>query len=492
MKKQESNIKIFALTDCHQEARKLCGLFSGIIRKAAQHGKNTLICDGGDLFKGIYDKNLCVNSYLQLRNTLPEAEITIAVGNNDFGFNLDNFNFLVKTAKTFRQANIHVLCANVVDIKTNTTPEWVEPYTILNFDNKKVLVTALCYNPVKVQRYGIKMLDITESFCRLRSVIDTVSPDAFVVINHALLPSSVELFETAKRCNITMDLLIGGHEHAIIEPDIQRRIYYPQAFSRNMFCFDMNMSQKPTTLKLEEIINSKEEPLNSLFVKPLEEFEQKSGLNVPIAKSTLDLVRDYSNPSPLGTFVADQMRAAACTKIAMISTGYMPHALRYEKDKTLTVYNLERAFSADTLLQTVNMRADELKSVLDNSFRIRYKHNHGNTHFLQLSQNVIVVCSPNAQQDAVVRQIIIDGVELLDNFGKALRPEETISCAIDPFIGSGELGFETMRLLSKETLIKNNQLVKIKDLFIEGVKNAEHKYQPGSSYPTFKIIDLDK
>ena len=56
MNTQDNNINIFALTDCHQETRKLCCLFSGIIDTAPSNGKNTLICDCGDLFKGIYDK----------------------------------------------------------------------------------------------------------------------------------------------------------------------------------------------------------------------------------------------------------------------------------------------------------------------------------------------------------------------------------------------------------------------------------------------------
>ena len=74
MDTQDNNINLFALTDCHQEARKLCQLFSGIIHRAPQNGKNTLICDCGDLFKGIYDSNLCVESYLKLRQKLPEPK----------------------------------------------------------------------------------------------------------------------------------------------------------------------------------------------------------------------------------------------------------------------------------------------------------------------------------------------------------------------------------------------------------------------------------
>lgn len=492
MQKRDSNIDIYALTDCHQEARKLCNLFSGIVRRAADNGNNTLICDGGDLFKGIYDRELCVESYLKLRQLLPQAKIAIALGNNDFGFDLDSFNFLVQSARRFNQANIHLLCANVVELESGKYPSWVDPYILLEINHKKVLVTAFCYNPVKVQRYGVKMLDITQAFMQMEETIKHIAPDALVVLNHALLPSSLEIYEAAQKCGIDIDLLIGGHEHSVVEPDEKRRIYYPQAFSRTMLHFNMDLSTRPTKLKFMETINSKLEPINPFFAEPIEKFEEEAGLNIPIAKSTLNLTRHYSNPCPLGTFVADQMRAAAGTSIAMISTGYMSHALRYEKDKVLTMYNLERSFSAETPLQTVELNADDLKNVLNNALRLYYTQHSGNTRFLQCSQNLCIVCSPNETMAAEVRQIIINGVELLDEHGNARHPEELISCAIDTFIGSGELDFDVMRSLGKETLMRDNQLVRIKDLFINGIKEAESKYAPGSEYPVFKLIDLAK
>ena len=490
MKTLDNKIDIFALTDCHQEARKLCYLFSGIIARAAPKGRNTLICDCGDLFKGIYDKNLCVDAYLKLRKCLPEAKIVVAVGNNDFGFNNQGFEFLVHTAKKFNQANIHFLCANIIDLETGKYPKWADPYILLEINGKRILLTAFCFNMMKMQHYGLKMTGISEAFTKMLDTVKYIAPDAFIVLNHALLPSSLELAELAAKSGVNLDLLIGGHEHSVMEPIIDKRIYYPQAFSRTMLRFNMDMSSKPTGLALTEVINSKNEKLNPLFAFELENFEQKAGLNIPVARSTLDLTRDYSNPCPLGTFVADLMKNAAKTQIAMISTGYMTHALRYEKDKILTMYNVERAYSAETLIQTADLHAEELKNVFNNALRTRYTQRYGNTRFLQCSQNISVYCRKNENNSAEVVQIIINGQKLFDENGKALYPQETISCAFDPYIGAGELGFDIMRTMSKNTLMRDDKLVKIKDLFISGIKEAEKKYQPGSSYPVFKIFDM--
>jgi len=492
MSTRNDKINIFAITDCHQEARKLCCLFGGIINRVADGGENTLICDCGDLFKGIYDKQLCVDAYIKLRKQLPEAKIVIAVGNNDFGFNNVGFDFLVQTAKKFNQSNIHFLCANIIDLKTGKYPKWVDPYILLDINGKKILVTAFCFNMMKMQKYGLKMTGITESFVQMLDTVKYINPDAFIVLNHALMPSSLELYSQAQKHGVTIDLLVGGHEHSVMEPIEDKRIYYPQAFSRTMLSFDLDMSVKPTELTLKEVISNKQENLLPVFADDIEKFEQKSGLNIPVAVSTLNLTRDYSDPCPLGSFVADLMRSAAKTQIAMISTGYMTHALRYEKDKMLTMYNIERAYSAETMIQTVNLKAEELKSVFNNALRTRYTQHYGNTRFLQCSQNICVYCKKNEDNTAEVIQIIINGEKLFDENGKPLYPQETISCAIDPYIGSGELGFDVLRPLSKNTLMKDNKLVKIKELFLSGIKEAPQKYQAGSSYPCYKIFDTEK
>ncbi len=486
------NIDIFALTDSHQETRKLCCLFSEIIKKAPTGGKNTLICDCGDLFKGIYDRELSVQSYETLRLQLPEAKIVMALGNNDFGFNLDSFKFLQQASKRFNQSNIHVLCANLLDLNTGRCPSWVDPYILLEINHKKVMITAFCINQIRLNKYGVVLTDIPSTFAAMADVVKHIEPDALIVLNHALEACSDELYQVAKEKEIRLDLLLGGHEHSYVAPDAKRRIYYPQAFSKTMLHFGMEFIKDKTNLHFLEEINVKETSINPVFEKPIACFEEKFGLNIPVAKSVLNLEKIYSNPCSLGTFIADCMQASAKTDIAFISTGYTTHALRYEKDKILTHYNLERAFSADVPLQTILLSPQELKEVFNNAVKFRYLIPTGNTRFLQCSQNVELQCRcRNDTQEGYITQIYINGEPLLKDDGTSVYQDKVISCAVDPFVGSGEQGFDVLRPLPKETLLKNNHLVKIKDLFNQAIKEAEKKYPEGSSYTSFKLKDVD-
>lgn len=330
---KDNDINIFALTDCHQEARKLCNLLSGIIRRAPANGKNTLICDGGDMFKGIYDRELCVSGYLTLRQQLPEAKIVWALGNNDFGFNNEHLEFLKNTSTRLNQANIHVLCANLKDTETGRCPKWVDPYILLDIAGKKIMITAFCINYIRLQKYNLRLDDISQTFSGMLNIIKHISPDGLIILNHALRNSSSELWNISQRHNILPDLIIGGHEHSEVAPNPQQHTYYPQAFSRNMLQFKMSFNTTRNNIDCVEVINSKTEPLNPLFTSMLETFEARVGLNIPVARSVLDLQRSYSDFCPLGSFVTDQMRTVAKADIALLSTGYLTHALRYEKIK---------------------------------------------------------------------------------------------------------------------------------------------------------------
>ena len=191
----------------------------------------------------------------------------------------------------------------------------------------------------------------------------------------------------------------------------------------------------------------------------------------------------------MATFIADTMRAVAKTDIAFFSTGYTSHALRFEKDKILTNYNLERAISATVALQTMVLHADDIKDIFNNALRNRYLQTSGNTRFLQCSQNITIICFKNSQNWGTVKQIYINGNKLLNENAEPLDKEETFTCAIDPFIASGELGFDVLRKISKDTLMQENKLVRIKDVFVKAIIEAPKKYPEGYEYPSFKLID---
>lgn len=478
-------INIYALTDSHQEASNLSKLLSEIYLSEINNSMPFLVLDCGDLFKGIYDKNLSVNAYLKLKELLPKAEIFLTIGNNDFGFKKDDFDFLKSTISRFRDAGIHVVCANLIDAKTCKSLDFVPRYEILEINNEKILITGLCVNNSCARKFGCELVQPEDCFLNLiTSVKETYNK--IIVLNHHWYPYSKSLTEFAKSNGIKIDLIIGGHEHSPIKPDYENNIFYPLAFARTLY--KMKMDKNLTDI--EEI------PLENLnfiseFEKPILEYEKQTQLKKTIAKRVLNLTKTYSEPCPLGTFISDAMKDAGGTDIAFHSTGFTMYPLKLEDSDVVTSYDLQRVMCATSSIEKIVINVEQLKKVFENATLNRMLKTQGNSRFVQCSQNVSVVGVGNLEDKTYkILQISINGEDLLDENQNPIDNSKVFTCTIDPYIGSGEQGFEVLKNIPKTKVLVNGNEAKINEVFSSAIKKAPLTYNGNSEYPSFKFTDL--
>lgn len=460
---------IYAITDSHQESRNLSRLLSGIYNIEKDLNKPFLILDAGDLFKGIYDKNLSVNAYLKLKELLPQAEIIITLGNNDFGFKKSDFEYLKDTVEKFQKAGIKVVCANL-------SPRFVPEYEIIKINGEKILITGFCLNNSCAKKFGYELKPPEDSFENLiKSINETY--DRIIVLNHHWYTYSKNLKDKFPQ----IDLIIGGHEHSPITPDYERNIFYPYSFARSMY--------KITSEQIKEI------SVDSLsfipeFENPIIEYEQKTKLKEPIIKRVLNLTKRYSDPCPLGTFISDNMKKVGNTDIAFHSTGFTMYPLRLQDSSFITKYDLEQVICAATNIEKIEITVKDLKQIFENAVKFRMLKDRGNSRFLQCSQNITIFCQANKiTQTCNITQIVIDGENLLDENLNPIEPEKKYTCTIDKYIGSGEQGFEILKEIPKTKILKNGKEVALNELFYEALKQAEQEFCNSHEYPCFKIID---
>ena len=187
--------KICAISDSHQETRKTSAFLSRILAEA-KLDKNVLFLHGGDLFKGIYPKDLERDCYIKLKDTKPDIEMVFTLGNNDFGFNKQSLDYLIDTVKRFAQKGIHTVCANIFE-STGKRPEWLKPYTVVNRDGDRTFVTGFCIDNINTAKFGLvpkKQVDVLDE---IKEAILKEQPDNVVILNHDYLPSSREI---VKKC----------------------------------------------------------------------------------------------------------------------------------------------------------------------------------------------------------------------------------------------------------------------------------------------------
>ena len=195
------NTNIYAITDSHQESRNLSRLLSGIYSLEKSSKNPFLILDAGDLFKGIYDKDLSVNAYLKIKELIPQSQIFITIGNNDFGFKKADFEYLKSTIEKFAKAGINVVCANIIDNSTQKSVDWVDRYKIITINNQRILITGFCLNNSCANKFKCTLVEIKQS---LKELINKIKEpyDKLIILNHHWYSDSKNLYDYAKENNI--------------------------------------------------------------------------------------------------------------------------------------------------------------------------------------------------------------------------------------------------------------------------------------------------
>ncbi len=477
---------IYAITDSHQESSNLSRLLSGIYNYEKDNKIPFLLLDCGDLFKGIYDKELSVNAYLKLKELLPQAQIFITLGNNDFGFKKDDFEYLKNTVKKFEDYGINIVCANLKETQTQKYSNWVSPYKIIEINGQKILITGFCLNNSCAKKFGC---DLVEPEKRFKELIENINKpyDRIIVLNHHWYTYSKSLKDFATQNEINIDLIIGGHEHSPIKPDYKNNIFYPLSFARTMY---------KMVVDTKEFYEIQEIPLEETqfipqFEIPIIEYEQRTKLKEPIAKRVLNLTKNYSEPCPLGTFISDNMKKIGKTDIAFHSTGFSMYQLKLEDSDIITKYDFEKVICASTTIETVELDILQLKEIFENTAKFRMFKDRGNSRFLQCSQNITITGKGNPDTKTYkILQISINNENLLDKNQNPIFPDKKYTCTIDSFIGSGEQEFTVLKQLPKTKVLENEKEVLINELLYKALINAEKEFDGNSNYPSFKYIDI--
>ena len=480
-------LNIYAITDSHQESRNLSRLLSGIYNFEYKKSSPFLILDAGDLFKGIYKKDLSVNAYLKIKKLLPQSEIFITLGNNDFGFVKSDFEYLLSTIEKFNNAGINVVCANLKNSKTGEFAPWVPRFKIVEIDGHKILITGFCLNNSCVKKFGYELLEPEECFANLLEGIKE-DYDRIIVLNHHWYPYSLQLKQFAgQKLNKNIDLIIGGHEHSPIKPDFDNNIYYPFSFARSLY--KMQLDDKIHNVEEIKVDNF---DFISEFENPIVEYENETQLMKTISHRVFNLTKCYSDPCPLGTFISDNMKRVGQTEIAFHSTGFTMAPLATKDSDTITNYDFKRVMCANCALVKIDISVAELKQVFENATLNRMYRDRGNSRFVQCSRNITIVGAGSFEDKTYkILQIEINGEKLLDENSNPINPDRKFSATIDPYIGSGEQGFTVLKNIPKVKILDNDgHEIRIDELFRNSLKLADNEFSTiGKTYPSFKIID---
>ncbi|MCM1339259.1 MAG: 5'-nucleotidase C-terminal domain-containing protein [Muribaculaceae bacterium] len=478
--------KIYAISDSHQETRKTRAFLSNILNES-KNDDNVLLLNCGDIFKGIYPKDLERDSYIKMKDAKPDIEIVATLGNNDFGFNKESLDYLIDTLKKFNNKGIQTVCANIFN-SDGTRPQWLKPYTIVQRDGDKTLITGFCIDNINTARFGIVPKKQMQVIREIEQAILKEKPDNVIILNHDYMDSSKELVKTCKEHGINVDVTIGGHDHDFVPPDTDLNIYYPQSFSDSMYKLDLINNNGRKEVKNVTMINQDNLKVDEVFESELSEYEKASGLLENIAPYTLHLPKQYSKPCPLGSFLADEMMKAADADIAFFSTGFLMKPMEYRPDSSITNYLFKKTMIADTPIKTVELNPKQLKEVFQHALKTN-GYGNSNPRFLQCSNNIKVEGADNPELGIwEIKQIYINDKPILGNDSNSQAKK--YKCTIDSYIAEGGQGFSMLQNAPKNDVKIDGEIIRINDVLKNGLKNAASKYPKGMQYPEFELVEV--
>ena len=490
---------IRALTDSHQEARAESELLSKISQDAKKQN-NILLLNCGDLFCGVYSRDLMSDLYLQFKKSNPNVEIVMTIGNNDPISSKDKYapknpddkrngiQFFKDSIKEFEENGINVVCANVLDKETGKNPDWVKPYTVVERDGDRIFVTGFCIDRLPNKALNIDVLPQTDAFETLKSAIDKEKPDSIIVLNHDYSNTSRDLFEYAKSQGIKIDLIIGGHDHDNPKSQPEINLYSPQCFSKSMF--EMDLQIRDNVRKLMNIIEveSGKLPVSPEFENVLKPYEHQSGILDKVAPHVLNLPKFYAHPGSLGTFIADGIKDMSGVDAAFFASNVVKVPLYYKEGSDILNYDTRKIITFDSTVQKADFSVEELKEILTSAVENRLSMGEQNARFLQCSSNIKIVGEGNSQDKTYkITQIYLDGVALLDEKGNAIDSDRKISCAFDNYIPTDGRSVALSNADKVHVLNEQGNRLRIDEVLRKQLKSAEGKYEKGITYPKYVL-----
>ncbi|WP_062233551.1 bifunctional metallophosphatase/5'-nucleotidase [Fictibacillus sp. FJAT-27399] len=503
-KQKNVNVQLLGINDFHGQLdtydKKLNAggaeyLAAYLKKREAANPKNTLMVHAGDEVGA----SSPVSALLEDEPTIEFLNHTGfdvgTVGNHEFDEGVGEMLRLINggsNPKTvdkygkFEGANFPYVAANVIDKKTNKP--LLPPYVIKKVGGVPIgfIGIALSDTPSVVMpggTDGVRFTDETKAINKYAGKLKAKGIKSIVVLAHNPATSnedgskaSGELVDIAKGADDEVDVLFGGHNHALTNTTVDHKLLV-ESYSYGTAFSDVHLVINPVTKdifkkKAEIVITHRDKIKPDAKTKKMVDnytadvapiLSQKIGK----ASSPISKQQNANGESPLGNMIADAMRAQTHTEFAFMNPG----GIRADIDAGEILW--KEIFTAQPFgndLVKMELTGDQVKQLLNQQWADPEK-----TNILQISGLNVKYVDSRREGDRIVEATLPDGT--------AIVPSKTYTATVNSFMASGGDGFTALK-------DGKNKMVDIPDLdaLINYIKSK------GEVYPAIegRITKLSK
>ncbi|MBI2351798.1 MAG: 5'-nucleotidase C-terminal domain-containing protein [Deltaproteobacteria bacterium] len=427
-------------------AARLATLIDQIRAENSRLGRHTLFLVAGDLFLGTPMSAIFKGeAEVKFLNQTQADVLTLGPHEFDFGREI--------LQERIQQANFAVISANVYKGRERLFP----PVVVKNLPGglRVAILGLITPDSARVVNPStVPDLIFTDPVAEAKALVPEIkrSSDLLIALTHTGLELDKRLAQEAPG----LDLIIGGHDHiALAEPLKVGEVWIGQAKNRGQFLgrIDLRFEGKKVVKAAGTLIPITEELAENREVKALvSSYRTKLGQKlrevVGNTRARLDgeaekIRRMETN---LGNLVADIMRQAATTEIALVNGGTIRGSIEVGP---ITLEDVWRVFPYDSQLVRLELSGSQIEEVLNHSVSLGPGLTGG---FLQVSGLSFVIGR--------------SGPEDIRVHGEPLRKDRFYSVAITDFMLAGGDGYGHF----KKGRSRLEHPFLIRDLFLDYLK----------------------
>lgn len=336
---------------------------------------------GGDIYQGTAISNILAGE--PVSKMLKEIGIVAsAIGNHEYDWGSD------KIKPWAEEAGFKFVAANLIDETTGVAPEYAEPYVMTNVDGINIafigIATPETLTSTKAENVvGLKFLDIVETIDKYSEIVRAEGADIVVALTHSPALENSDGSITGEAAEIAknaadIDAVVAAHNHKFVDgfvnnnntgkdvPVVQAG-YNGRGLSVITFTFDENeeiLDVEANTRQFYAESTTNEFPIDKNVEETIAKYNEQLAptLLTEVTELNFDLDHDrYAGVTPLGVTVAEAMRQAGGTQVAIANGG----GIRAPLTKgTLTLGDMYTILPFDNNVVTMKVTGAKLKELI--------------------------------------------------------------------------------------------------------------------------------
>lgn len=363
-------------------AAKLTGIIKEYQKKdEASDTYGVATVSGGDIYQGTAISNILEGA--PVSEMLKEIGIVAsAIGNHEYDWGSD------KIKPWADEVGFKFVAANLIDEATGEAPEYAEPYVMTTVDGIDIafigIATPETLTSTKAENVvGLKFLDIVETIDKYSEIVRAEGADIVVALTHSPAEENSDGTITGEAAEIAanaadVDAVIAAHNHKFVDGFVQNNKtgkdvpvvqagYNGRGLSIITFTLDeneeiLNVDANTRQFYVESTTN--EFPVDENVAQSMDKYNEELAptLLTEVAELNFDLDHDrYAGVTPLGVTVAEAMRQAGGTQVAIANGG----GIRAPLTKgTLTLGDMYTILPFDNNVVTMKVTGAKLKELI--------------------------------------------------------------------------------------------------------------------------------